>query len=166
MSIRVWGAFKLHNENTTEHEFDDLSFKIVNIATQNQVGIKLGVNVLREFYKEYSGKNQYLPFEIIDNPSTNVAEILFSGQGIEISVGNKRVDIEEDLDSRMSRVQKFLEGIFNIGCIDNIVLHIIGGFGEESTHELKTHDFKSKMLELFLHEEDNWTPTVKLIISK
>ncbi len=93
MSIKVWGAFKLCRENVNEIEINDLSFNIASIANKNSIGIKLGFNVNNEFSLKYHGKNKYLPFELTDNPRSDAAEVLFSGDGVRIWVGDKRIDI-------------------------------------------------------------------------
>jgi len=166
MSIRVWGVFKLINESISENELDKYSFQIVNIATDNLIGIKLSVNVSNDFYRRCVQTNRYLPFELIDNPRTNVAEVLFLGQGISLQVGDKILNTSESLDSRMQRVQNFLERVFSLNITESIIFHIDGGFGEEYTHNIKAGGFKTQITELFLHELDNGTPSVKLVISK
>jgi hypothetical protein len=96
---------------------------------------------------------------------TVVAEELLKGDGIIIFVKNKRVDRGESLELRMNRVQQFILDIFDMQIVEEITLHINSCFREETMIQLKASDFITKILEIY-KQEKNWTPTIKLIISR
>ena len=164
MSIRAWGAFEIKGK-AAYHEKVEFSFQTVKIANQNQLGIKLGSNVSREFRKEYLAESGFIPFELTENPLSNVAEYLFIPDGVAVTVNKVRTDEGESLESRISRVQNFLYEILNIERVIDIVLHVDGGFGEESEEIINVSDFKTRIISMF-EGEFLWTPTVKFIISK
>lgn len=167
MSTFAWGALELDSAFSSQeiHVLTQLSFEITNIAVENRIGILVGGNAVFELPQEPSAKNGELQFRLLDDPMTNVAEILFSGDGVKITHSGLRVDTGERLDSRMSRVQKFLEEVMNLALVKKVNLHINSGFGEESIEEIKVGDFKTRIIDMF-HKGDNWTPTVKFVISK
>jgi hypothetical protein len=167
MSIRVYGAFKLINHDMSVQEMTDLLFKVTAIATQYKIGLRLRWNVREEYYKQYSNKREYLPFELLDDPGTNVAEVLFIGDGVTIEVSGKRVDFGENLESRMKRVQQFLSGVFDLGCVENIDLHIDGQIGleDERTQVINIHDFPHTMASL-ITKNKNFTPELNFLILK
>ncbi|MDR2940753.1 MAG: hypothetical protein LBV08_10625 [Clostridiales bacterium] len=89
-----------------------------------------------------------------------------SGDGIEIIVGNTRLDSAESLESRMQRLQKFFESALAIDSIMNFELSINIEQGDDfETVSINVKDFKNQMLKLY-EREDNWTPIIKLIITK
>jgi hypothetical protein len=49
--------------------------------------------------------------------------------------------------------------------VEEITLHINSCFREETMIQLKASDFITKILEIY-KQEKNWTPTIKLIISR
>ena len=165
MSIRAWGAFKVSCAGLSADELINLSFQATMLATRNCIGIKLGVNTTPEFYLQFKQTQNYLPFELVNNPLTNVADVLFIGDCIKLHVNDKRVDYGESLNSRMSRVQRFLDDILHIEIVERIILHIDGDVGEESEIEIQVSDYTNIMLELYM-KENNYTPTVKYIISR
>jgi hypothetical protein len=165
MSIRSWGAIELKDTDPSWQDRAELSFKASEIATRNRIGIKLGYNVWPNYYKEFKGMHNYMPFELLDDPQTNVAETLFSGNGIELYSPEGRVDTGESLASRMHRVQLFLKEILNIDIVRGTILYIDGDVSEEAVAEIKASNFQKTMLELY-KKENGWAPTLKFIISK
>jgi hypothetical protein len=162
MSIRSWG-YLIMNDNVSNGEKIALSFQVNTMATKNKIGIKFGWNVPPDFRKDYKGQSNVIPFELVDNPMTNVAEILFGGDGVTVKEMGKRVDTGESLELRILRVQKFLEEILQNNIVREITLHIAEELDEEETLEIKPGDFKEKLIGMYSHDK-TWTPSVKIII--
>jgi hypothetical protein len=164
LSIRAWGGFIL-KADVIDSEKTKLSFEITKIASENLIGIKLGWNVWPDFRKEYENIPNVMPFELVDNPMTNIAEVIFIGDGIQLYVKGKRTDIGEDLDSRMSKLSNFLICVSNFNNVNEIILHVNSGFGEEVLVKAKINDFKNEILKMYEISE-NETPTVKFVLNK
>jgi hypothetical protein len=164
MSIRSWGGFVL-NESMPDTEKIEFSFQVNKLALENKIGIKLGWNVWPDFRKEYKNQNNVLPFEFIDSPLSDVAQILFSGDGVRLFEEHQRVDSGENLDSRMKRVQNFILEVFCSNVLKEMVLYVDSGFGEEQYLEVKARDFKNSILQFYTHGK-TWEPTIKFIIKK
>jgi hypothetical protein len=167
MSIRVWGSFVIGESRIPERELSNLLFSIAHFAANNKIGVKLGHNINTAFYKEYSGNNKSLLFELVDHPGMDVAEILFSGDGVTIHYGVERVDFGESLNSRMSRVQRFLKDVFTLINIEKIEFHVYGFIeaGYSKTQEISIDDFVRIVEQIFL-DTDNQTPDINLVISR
>jgi hypothetical protein len=163
MSMRVWGGLILAN-NVTIDETKELSFQVMKIASENRVGIKLGWNVSPNSRKEFEGRIEIIPFELVDNPLSDVAQILFSGDGVRQLEKHQRVDLGEPLESRMKRVQKLILELFDTKLIKKIVMYVNSGFGEEQLKEMKASKFVDTILELYTRGK-TWEPSVKLIIN-
>lgn len=164
MSTRAWGSFKLAS-NVTIDETKTFSFQITKIASENLLGIKLGWNVFPDFRKEFEGRSEFVPFELIDSPLSDVAHILFSGDVARLSENKQKVDSRETLDSRMNRVQTFILEVFKIKIVEETVLHIDSGFGEEQYMEVKANDFTKTVLGLYTHGR-TWEPSVKFTLKR
>jgi hypothetical protein len=162
LSRRAWGGIEFYR-NLSLKERVDFSFRSVELATNNLIGIKLGWNVSIDFRREFGGATNIVPFELIDNPLTNVAEELFVGDGISIFENEKRVDSGESLHLRMARVQNFLNGV-TIREIKSITLHIDSGFEEEILIKKGISEFKDEIVRMF-ESNKNLTPTVKFLLS-
>jgi hypothetical protein len=164
MSVRVWGGFYF-DDTATPDEINNFVFDTVRIASENLIGVILGWNVPLDFRQDFKNDSNTLPFEIIDDPTTNVAEVTFTGDGVRVSVDQQRVDKGESLDSRMSRVQNFLRQLFEIRILKTIVLHVIGETGREISIDTTADNFKEKIIELF-KQMKNWTPNIKFTLKK
>jgi hypothetical protein len=164
MSIRSWGGF-IMNDGISDLSKVNFSFQVNKIALENKIGIKLGWNVTPDFMEEYKYQKNVLPFELADNPMTNVVEILFSGDGVILKEMGKRVDQGESLDSRIERVSNLIIGIFQLNIIINMILNINSGFGKAQVIETKPIEFKNTLLNMYTHGR-TWEPTVKFILSK
>ncbi len=179
MSIKVFGILELNKGLKLDEEID-LSFLVVAIAIKNKFGVNLGGNIFSGFRKKYgrSSKKIFI-FEITDDPLDINADSLFIGDNIgeyiceidfkvnEISPRCKE-DTGESLLSRISRVQNFLRELLRNEYIYKITLDINAlDINEEDVEiiEISIDDFCEKMIELY-KREDNWTPTVRLIVSK
>lgn len=162
MSIRAYGMFDF-KKCVQDQQIEDFSFKVVNLATNNQIGILLGIIVPHEFRDKYLHLSNTLVFELIDHPLTNVAEVLLRGDGVIVRHNGKRIDKDEKLDSRLTRLQNFFSSVFTLG-ISQIMLTIDGDFGEEVLLETNIQGFKRELLRLYLAEK-GLTPVIKCIIS-
>ena len=162
--MTMLSVIKLELFNTYTSNFkkkEELGFKFVNIATKNKIGIKVGWNVWKGFWGrlDSSVSNEIL-IELLDNPMVNYIEELFWGKGI------------ENYEQRMNKIQNFLQEIFDIKEVKKIILDIDAYDTEEEVVEqkvpvisLKPKDFINLMFKL--HEEnEQWTPTVRLVMSK
>jgi len=169
MNIKIFGILELLNINFSSREKIIkeevvMSFLLVEIATKNRLGIKLGGNVFSGFLKKFENLSSKMPFELTDDPIDINAECLFIGDKIKIYVNETRMDIGESLLSRMSRVQNFLNDLLKVKHFNKILLDINIESGDEfETIKVKINDFCSKMLELYKQNE-NWTPTVQIDI--
>ncbi len=163
MSIRAWGFIELNEITYLEKEA--FSFEVVAAASNNKIGIKLGHNIPPEFQEEIKNRPDILPFELVDNPMTNVAEVLLIGDGIHVSEIGTRMDSGEELDSRINRIQQFLDRILEFDTVRRIILHTDSGFNEEQTIYIRISDFKKIVIDLYKQAE-NWTPTKKFVISR
>lgn len=164
MSIRAWGGFDFEDEAALDEKMK-FAFEATKVASENEIGIILGWNVSSDLREEFRNASNILPFEIVDDPTTNIAEELFSGDGVRLFVEHKRVDKGETLDSRMTRVQRFLQQVLQIKTVKGVILHVSEGFGEEVVLETSVDGFKDKILGMYTHGR-TWTPTVKFILNK
>jgi hypothetical protein len=164
MSTIVWGVFKLEKANISEEEKISLAFELIIVAAEQKIAVDLGDKVKPWVYKKFKkleNSQDSLQFQLTNHSLNPNVEALFVGEGNEVygeSWG-------ESLDSRMTRIQQFFEGVLNITSICQIVLYIDSGFGEESGITIRVDDFKKKMLEMFI-QNNNMAPNVKLIIRK
>jgi hypothetical protein len=171
MSVAVRGIIELNGTNqlSTEERIRTevaLSFSIVEIATKNRLGIKLGGNVSLSFMKKFKDLSEKILFELMDDPMDLNAECLFTGDGIEMYSSGIRIDTGESLSSRMTRMQNFLENLLMSKLIKKITLDINFIDMDEDTVEIieiKADEFCKKMIELYQHK-DNWTPVVRVVI--
>jgi hypothetical protein len=162
MSTQALGFIFFEDKTFDEHELDNISFRIVDLAVQQRIGIKIGLNVHIDSEQAYAS-NKSMLFEITDNPRTDFAEVLFLGQGVSLEIMGKSIDTSEDLGSRIARVQNFLGGIFNLGCVERIIFQLLGQIGPESSHTIKWSGFKQKMLDIYAIS-NNYTPSVRFFI--
>lgn len=168
MSIRVFGILELNSSDLPSKEQEirnevKISFLVVECATRNKLGVKLGGNVFPNFLKNIKSLSGLMPFELADDPMDVNAECLFSGEGATESANGVRVDTGESLSTRMLRVQSFLNELLKTKHVNKIVLDINIEEGEIETIEVNINNFCSKMLELYEREE-NWTPRVRVVI--
>ena len=164
MSIRAWGGFGLDYRATSE-EKTRLAFEATKVAAENGMGIILGSNVSVDLQRGSEVTPNTLPFEIVDDPTTNVAEELLSGDGVKLRVEHKRVDKGESLDSRITRLQRFFRRVPEIETVKEVVLHVNSGFGEEVVLETTVSDLKDKLIEKYTWGR-TWTPTVKVVLKR
>jgi hypothetical protein len=143
----------------------NIAFLVTKIATDNRIGVKLGYNVLPELLKELKKEKTSLPFELLDSPMTNVAEELFSGDGVRILERHIRVDSGESLSSRMARVNHFLADVLLIDVVNKIDIYIDTGFGEDIVLKTEVCNFTSVMLEIYKREK-NFIPGIQLTITR
>jgi hypothetical protein len=95
MSTFAWGDFGLNKSDVSVKKMDELTFKIISLASEKRIGLTLGWYISEIPYKESNDLKNGIPFVIMDNPLINVAELLFKGDGIQIFGNNKRVDSGE-----------------------------------------------------------------------
>ena len=164
MSVRSWGTIGM-DEKSTVGDRVKLGFDATKMASENGIGVILGGNVASDLWEQFEAKPSALPFEIVDDPISNVAQETFAGDEVKVLVQHRRVDKGESLDSRMTRVQRFLERLLQIEIVKQVVLHISEGFGEETVVEIAAGEFKSTVLDMYKREK-NWTPTVKFVLRK
>ncbi|HEY9063251.1 MAG TPA: hypothetical protein VIO64_22555 [Pseudobacteroides sp.] len=164
MSIKVFGVLELPDTQVQINKQVELSFIMIECATKNKIGIKVGGNVAQKHLQRYGDLHNKLPFELTDDPMDVNAECLFAGDGIEIQVSDIRVDSAEPLLRRMSRVQNFLKELTMNNIVNQIILDVNIEDGDEfETIKVSTNEFSEKMVELY-EQEGNWTPTVRIII--
>ncbi|MBT3363084.1 MAG: hypothetical protein HN929_02090 [Chloroflexi bacterium] len=168
MSIYAFGAFQIANADITPQERNELAFKTSTMAMMNRIGIRMGMSMWQLYYDEYKDRSDCLPFELIDDPITNDAQVLFIGDNVKLGFFNgheiTRFDSGEPLYFRMSGLQKFLEEALDIDEVTTIFLYIDSDYGEEFTVSVKAADFKESILELY-EQYENEIPTIKFIIT-
>lgn len=165
MSTKVFGFLELADNKLRISEQIDLAFIMVECATKNRIGIKVGGNLAQKEIQKYGNLLNKLPFELMDDPMDINAECLFSGEGIEIRNFEVRVDLAETLVSRMSRVQGFLQEMLINRAVEKIILDINIEEGDEfKTFGISAIEFSEKIVKLY-EQERNWTPTVRFIIT-
>ncbi len=165
MSIKVFGVAEFSNQKLPLAKKMESCFFVVEKATENKLGTRLGCNVASNFRDKFKNFIGIIPIELTDNPLVANAESLFAGHG-KTYVGKANVDSDESLSSRMMRIQNFICEVLKIEHINKITLDINVKDGDQfETIEIGINDFCRKMLELYEREE-NWTPTVRIRITK
>ena len=74
--------------------------------------------------------------------------------------------IKKSLSSRMTRIQNFLAELLKTKFVNKIVLDVDAidiDYDNLEIIEIQTNDFCKKMIELYEREE-NWTPTVRMVM--
>ncbi len=166
MSIKVCGLLELNDHEIQANKKIQLSFLVVEKAISHKIWIKFGELVFTGFMKKCVQSSWIIPFELVDYPMDVNAELLFTGDGIEMLSRGLRIDTGECLSSRMMRVQNFLKNLLATKFIDKIVLDVNAiDIDEDSVEiiEIKVNDFCKKMIELY-EREDNWTPTIRILV--
>jgi hypothetical protein len=167
MSTKAFGIFELKNKKFELIKESDLSFYIMQKAIDNKIGVNLGGNVFKSCLGRFKNVLSKIPFELIDDLIDINAEVLFSGDGVNISVCGERYDTGESLVSRMNRVQKFFHEVLKCGDFSKVILDVdmIEDIEDCKFETLKidVRDFSSKMVESFT-KNDNFVPSVRVII--
>ncbi len=153
---------ELFDENNSNYKKkSELSFKLIDIATKNKIGIKIAGNVWKNFWDRLNSSNSNeILVELLDDPMVNYTEELFMGAGV------------EHYEQRMNKIQNFLQKIFDLREIKKIILDIDAYDTEKEVIEnkvpiinLKPKDFINLMFKL--HKDNGqWSPTVRLVMSK
>ncbi len=169
MSMGVWGILTL-KKNMSYKDKINLAFQVIDIGANNAIGINIGNRVEPYFismYKELKPDlENTLPFQLTGHSLTPDVEALFIGDGNEVYEDVDEKIPWESLSERMLRVQTFLEQALKFSNLVNIVLYInILRQYEFETFNITANIFQKTILELF-HQKNNWTPSVKFIISK
>lgn len=169
MSIKVFGILELNNMDLSTKEQEvkkqaDISFLIAEKAIKNKIGINLGENIFSGFLRTYERSTKRIPFELTDDPMDINAECLFTGEYV-IEVGD---DLGEHLESRMLRVQNFLDEVLKTKSINKIRLDLNALDMREDcleVLEINVANFCSKSLDLY-KKNSNWTPVIRIIIKE
>jgi hypothetical protein len=170
MSIRAWGNCLL-NDAISCIEEEGIVFQIQQLALDNHIGIVFGSNVSNlgnELHVEYEDHAHVVLFMLVDNPKTNVVEVLFSGDGVKISQIGKRVDIGESLISRLSRIQSFFLQMLKISMIEETTFHLIGDTENNSDAiptEIAVYDMQFRLTNKYASKK-GWVPDFNIIIKK
>jgi hypothetical protein len=99
-------------------------------------------------------------------PLDTDAETLFIGDGVKLFVNDNRQDTGEKLSARMSRIKTFLEEVIQLPIVVGIELNInTSALADSEPVKIEINEFVSTMLEKY-QENSNWTPGIRLIISK
>jgi len=145
--------------NKTDVNYEvELSFYFEKIANEERIGSKLGGNVSKEVYNNYSdmGKDYSFIFELLDTPLDNFAEELSGPNMYNIGVTS--------LLDRMRKVQSLFEKILSYKQVTKIMLDInyLAGLNEKILR-LNVLDFAEEVSNLY---ESNtvFPPVVRLIV--
>jgi hypothetical protein len=172
MSALVWGAIEVKNITITLRELVNLASDIAMAAARNKLGFDIGYRVAPElyvFFKKFHNIKNSLPFSLSAHPLNASMISLIIRDGSEEYSGNEifGLDIDdpyESLDSRMSRIQAFLEEALNITNVKNIILHIDSGWDSDTIAQISAKDFKKELLPLYRNRL--FPPSVIFTISK
>lgn len=167
MSVKALGIFELTSTIAVEQR-TEIAFWMTKEAINNKIGINLGANVFCGWLDANKFDQNEVRFEITDDPLDINAEVLFLGDGIKYSVCDHEVDTSESLLSRMNRVQSFIEKLLQHPLARKVILGISDEGGEndyDEELECKVQDFSTTMIDLYKKSE-NWTPDVRLIVTK
>lgn len=165
MSLKAWGIFKLTGNEPLTSQIN-FAFQSTIIAAQNGIMVKFGGNVWPEILKQYSNVPDCLVYELVDDPLDTDAETLFIGDGVKLFVNDNRQDTGEKLSARMSRIKTFLEEVIQLPIVVGIELNInTSALADSEPVKIEINEFVSTMLEKY-QENSNWTPGIRLIISK
>ena len=115
MSISAGGFLCLSSNELTVNDCVSLSFRLLELSVKYKIGLVLGGNArFREIRLNDTARR--IRFDLTDDPLDPNAECLFSGDNVEIIVGNVRIDKGESLYSRMERLQAFFLDILSKIC--------------------------------------------------
>lgn len=163
MSTRVWGTIEFGDVKVSEEELVDIAFKIIIVGAENKIAVDLGARVKPWVYERYMKIEQsqnLLPFQLTNHSLNPNVDALFTGEGNEV-YGDSW---DESFDSRMTRLQRFIESTLKIKPVNKLIMHIDPEYGEEVIVNVKANRFKAKILEIYqLH--DNMIPNAIFIIS-
>lgn len=167
MSVGVFGTFHIMKNLNNNEQINKLSFFIAKAALDSDIWVNQGINVsdrAKYFLEKIHKRSKFEKiFELSDNPMDSNAECLFGGDGIEIYVGDNRVDQGISLKSRMLNVQQFFNSIFSSGMIDKVELYVNIESGDEyETKYIEVCDFCEAILKVY--EDEDWTPSIKFSI--
>jgi hypothetical protein len=165
MSTLSWGALILENTKIRGLELSNLAIKIIEIGIRYRIFFSFGAHMSQQYGKEFQGSRGILPFEIVDDPISPVADILFGGDGVEIYYGADQMDSGESLEVRIGRLQSAFNGILELNLIKETILYINPGYGKSNDIEVKIENLNNKMLEVY-KKNNNSIPYVKIYILK
>lgn len=164
MSIRAGGVFVAKSDVTLKDKIA-LSFVFSQFATEARIGLEQGGNAgFQNLNHPEDIDRNTIAFDITDDPLDINADCLFGGDGVEMYIGDNRVDNGEDLASRLLKLQDFFCKVLSNEKILKIILNI--NFGKGAEHEftiVKVGNFQNEMQKLY-EKNDNWTPSLKLEI--
>jgi hypothetical protein len=162
MSTMAWGSIIFEDKLVSEKENISLAFKIIIIAAKYNIAIDLGARVkpwVYERFKKLEFSPNSLPFQLTNHSLDPNVNALFTGEGNEVL----EESWDESLESRMERIQEFIEETLCIKLIKRIIFYIDPGYNNENVLIINANEFKSKIIELFLLN-NNMTPNIKFII--
>jgi hypothetical protein len=166
LSIRVGGIYNIKSQNLSVKDEIKIAYKLISLSVEFEIGLHLGGN--STFQSNNNGELEYkqTPFNFSDDPLDNNAECLFVGDGIEVTIDDVRVDFEESLEKRMLKLQNFFKKALAIDFLTHFELNVNIEDGDSfETISIGVDEFKEEMIRLY-EKEGNWTPIVKLIITR
>ncbi|KKP24383.1 MAG: hypothetical protein SZ59_C0002G0229 [candidate division TM6 bacterium GW2011_GWF2_28_16] len=166
MSIKILTKIIFSNNFVNLDQEINFAFYITKIGIQNKIGINCGGNIAKNFSDilKNSTQDEFI-FEITDDPMDINSENLFSGDcPIDNSTEHVAL-VYESLESRMNRVQNFIQELLNNKDIKNISMDIDAlntfDYQEFETINIKVQDFTKTMIDLF-EKHNQFTPTVRI----
>jgi hypothetical protein len=165
LSNLAWGILELATQKAEQLTTIELGYHVVACANDCRIGIKLGWNIsdryLEIFKSTFQGDlNKYLPFEILDNPVSNVAHLLFSGEGVSDYSDNPDYDARLEFEKRLKRLQCFFSGLFAQNWVKEVTLIINGMDGLHPDIQVEVGEFSNVMIAV-LEVHNRLTPNVK-----
>lgn len=146
-------------------EFEEISFKIQEIAIKNGLGCRLGCNVSErviEMYGDEFSNNLY--FEIMDSPFENYADYMLSPE----ICGDMEYDTEfkNKFFESLNRIRNFSESVINMNCIKCIWYDINYLFRDKLVYkELSLQNMNEYIYENYI-KEGYFVPTIGVKIIK
>jgi len=165
MSFFASGYFLLQKK-MTYHDKVNLSFYLQQCAVSNSLGLvidgNVGNNIRRYFLEDSANK---MLFSITDNPTTNVAQVLFSNDVVKIYENHVRVDTGESPACRMNRLRTFWGDVLRHPEIENILLNINVDFNQDiEPIEISITEFHDYMVKHMLNPK--WSEEERLLIHR